>query len=309
MPCSICGSITHHANDCTSVELRQSVDRIKALWLGENMPEGWTEELVKNWCATSRIGLPYWRRIWSWLDSDFPEQEEIVLRIPIPDRPAYWCILFFIKPRPTSVGEFKQRVQDYVRPAQYPHVVPPRPFEDVVAPPRPPGIPLQINISDIYQYLTDNISHLMYRRDNQILPQVLPDRRAIVRKHTDTFNTYLSNSIRNHRRRILQRLQEFQTEVLNQNNNTKNIRLVRDAPDSADYFVDPTCPICMEDISPQTVLAFGCKHTLCGSCTAESLKKPNICCPTCRTPVTEIRFKHNTTPDTFHNISSHLSFS
>jgi len=43
MPCSICGSITHHANDCTSVELLQSVARIKALWLGENMPEGWTE--------------------------------------------------------------------------------------------------------------------------------------------------------------------------------------------------------------------------------------------------------------------------
>ena len=54
MPCSICGSITHHANDCTSVELLQSVARIKALWLGENMPEGWTDELVKNWCATYR---------------------------------------------------------------------------------------------------------------------------------------------------------------------------------------------------------------------------------------------------------------
>jgi hypothetical protein len=98
-------------------------------------------------------------------------------------------------------------------------------------------------------------------------------------------------------------------DAKSRHDNQNKIGLVMDAPDSADYFVDPTCPICMEDISPQTVLAFGCKHTLCGNCTVESLKKQNICCPVCRSPVTEVRFRPTTTPETFNKISAHLSFS
>jgi hypothetical protein len=132
MPCSICGSITHHANDCTSVELLQSVSRIKAYWLGENMPEGWTDELVKNWCATSRIGLPYWRRIWSILDDEVRYRGW--RRLPPAERRDN-RVLQFVRPYPRDYLTFKERVQNYVRPAQLP-VAPPRPAPRPV-PPRP----------------------------------------------------------------------------------------------------------------------------------------------------------------------------
>ena len=56
--------------DCNSEILQQAVGRIKAYWLGENMPEGWTDVLINNWATTERIGLPFWRRIWRMLDHE-----------------------------------------------------------------------------------------------------------------------------------------------------------------------------------------------------------------------------------------------
>ena len=273
MVCSICRQDGHCAVHCTSVELLQSVSRIKAYWLGENMPEGWTDELVKNWCATSRIGLPYWRRIWSILDDEVRNRGW--MRLPPAERRDN-RVLQFVRPYPRDYLTFKERIQNYVRPAQLP-VAPPRPAPRPV-PPRPVPRPLPV-MRDPH---APNI-------DRDLLD---------LRRH-------MEGAIAIHHRLCL--------DVKSRHDNRYKIGIVMDAPDSNDYFVDGTCPICMEDITPETVLAFGCKHTFCGNCTVESVHKHSVrsisaTCPVCRTPVTEVRFRPTTTPETFNKISAHLSF-
>lgn len=270
MVCSICRQGGHQASNCNSEILQQRVARIKAYWLGENMPEGWSDVLIKNWAATERIGLPFWRRIWRMLDHEIHVRGW--RRIPHAERQQN-PVFTFLRPQPQGVNGFKERIRTYVRPAQLP-IAPPRPAPRPIPPPRPAHRPLPVMQDPQAPNIDRDILHL--------------------RRH-------MEGAIAIHRRLC--------NDAKSRYDNRKKIGLVMDAPDSADYFVDPTCPICMEDISPQTVLAFGCKHTLCGNCTVESLKKQNICCPVCRSPVTEVRFRPNTAPDTFNKISAHLSFS
>ena len=269
MVCSICRQNGHQSSSCNSDILQQSVARIKAYWLGDNMILGWTDEVIRNWATTERIGLPHWRRIWRMLQVEWHTRRwGRIPHVEQADNP----VLSFFRPEPRSVDEFKRRIRNYVRPVELP-VAPPRPAP-IPVPPRPLNRPLPVMQDPQAPNIDRDILHL--------------------RRH-------MEGAIAIHRRLC--------RDAKSRHDNQNKIGLVMDAPDSADYFVDPTCPICMEDISPQTVLAFGCKHTLCGNCTVESLKKQNICCPVCRSPVTEVRFRPTTTPETFNKISAHLSFS
>ena len=123
MVCSICRQNGHQASSCNSDILQQSVARIKAYWLGENMILGWTDAVIKNWATTERIGLPHWRRIWSMLDVEFRNRGW--LRIPLAERQGN-RVLEFVRPYPRGCFTFKERIQNYVRPAQLP-VAPLRP--------------------------------------------------------------------------------------------------------------------------------------------------------------------------------------
>lgn len=267
MVCSICRQNGHQASSCNSEILQQAVARIKAYWLGENMPEGWTDVLIKNWALTERIGLPFWRRIWRMLDHEVHVRGW--WRIPHAERQQN-PVFLFLRPQPRSVNGFKDRIRVYVRPAQLP-----------VAPPRPQPRPQpQVRPQPRPQQPDFNLEREMRFLHNQI------DQAMIL-----------------HRRRINQGFQQQQQA------NRKKVGLVMDTTESDDYFVDPSCPICMEDITPQTVLAFGCKHTLCGNCTVQAIQKTNVGCPVCRAPIEQVRFKPNTAPETFNKVSSHLSFS
>ena len=261
MVCSICNQGGHSAPSCNSDVLKQSIARIKAYWLGENMPEGWTDVRIKNWATTERIGLPFWRRIWASLDNEIHRRGW--WRIPHAERQQN-PVFTFLRPRPQTVQEFVGRIRHYERPAELPVAVPPRPD------PRPLPRPQQPEF---------NVEREMRFLHNQV------DQALLL-----------------HRRRINQGFQQQQA-------NRKKIGLVMDTTESDDYFVDPSCPICMEDITPQTVLAFGCKHTLCGNCTVQAIQKTNVGCPVCRAPIEQVRFKPNTAPETFNKVSEHLSFS
>lgn len=268
MVCSICRQIGHQASGCNSEILQQAVARIKAYWLGENMPPGWNDQLIRNRATTERIGLPFWRRIWRVLDNEIHVRGW--WRIPRGEALAN-PVIAFIRPPPRSVQEFVGRIRNYERPAELP-----------VAPPRPPP---------------------------QVRPQVRPQPRPIPQQpdfNVEREMRFLHNQIDQamvlHRRRINQGFQQ-------QKANRKKVSLVMDTTESDDYFVDPTCPICMEDITPQTVLAFGCKHTLCGNCTLGAIQKTNVGCPICRAPIEQVRFKPNTAPETFNKVSSQLSLS
>jgi len=264
MVCSICRQGGHQASSCNSEILQQAVARMKAYWLGENMPEGWTDVLIKNWAATERIGLPFWRRIWRMLDHEIHVRGW--WRIPHAERQQN-PVFTFLRPQPRGVNGFKERIQNYVRPAQLP-VAPPRPQPRLGAPQQPRPQQPEFNLE----------------REMRVLHRQVEEAMLF------------------HRQRMNRGFQQQQV-------NRIKVGLVMDTTESENYFVDPTCPICMEDITPQTVLAFGCKHTLCGNCTVEAIKKTNIGCPVCRAPIEQVRFKPNTAPDTFNKVSSHLFFS
>lgn len=269
MVCSICNQGGHTAAICNSDTLQQSVARIKAYWLGENMPEGWTDELVKNWVTTDRrIGRPYWRRIWRMLHVEWHTRHWG--RIPHVEQAANPVISFY-RPEPRSVDEFKRRIRGYVRPVELP-VAPPRPAPRPV-PPRHVPRPLPV-------------------MQNQQAPNIDRDILAL-RRH-------MEGAIAIHRRLC--------RDAQSRHDNRKKIGLVMDTPDEANFF-DPVCAICMEGVTPETVLAFGCKHTFCGNCAIETVKKTNFGCPTCRANISEIHFKPSTDRETFNKLSTHLSFS
>ena len=281
MVCSICNG-QHSAPRCNSDTLQQSVARIKAYWLGENMPEGWTDELVKNWATTERIGLPHWRRIWRMLQVEWHTRRWG--RIPHPNEIN--PVLSFFRPKPRSVDEFKRRIRDYVRPVELP-VAPPRPAPRPVpprpAPPRPAPRPLPPQAA-----VAGGI----------MAPPINLDVDAEVR----LLRRQMEDALGMHRRRMNRQLQEQQKQI------NRKIGLVMDTPDEANFF-DPVCAICMEGVTPETVLAFGCKHTFCGNCAIETIKKTNFGCPTCRANISEIHFKPSTDRETFNKLSTHLSFS
>ena len=269
MVCSICSQGGHNATSCNSDTLQQSVARIKAYWLGENMPEGWTDELVKNWAISDRIGLPYWRRIWYLLRTEFNRREW--WRIPQVEQQANQVLSFCI-PEPRTAWGFRDRIRNYVRPA-----VIPGPGQQPIHEPRPHPVPYAAGGGS--QHMVNNV-------DDEV---------RLLRRH-------IEDIIVIHRRRMNRRFQEQEKQ------NKRKIGLVMDAPDERNYF-DPVCAICMNEVTEQTVLAFGCKHTFCANCAIKTIQKTTGGCPTCRVNISEIHFKPSTDRDTFNKLSSHISFS
>jgi hypothetical protein len=265
MVCSICNQGGHNASSCNSDAVKQSIARIKAYWLGENMPEGWTDELVKNWAISNRIGLPYWRRIWSSLGNEFSRRGW--WRIPQAEQQTN-PVISFLRPQPRSATGFKDRIRNYVRPAELP-VEPPRPQ------PRPSPHPVPLS------------GGWMDARG----PGLIID--AEIRR----LRRHMEDVIVGHGRRMYHQVQEINNKV----------KLVMDEPDETNYF-DNVCAVCMDEVTPNTVLGFGCKHTFCGNCSINLVKKTGKC-PTCRASVSEIHFKPNTDRDTFNKLSSHMCFS
>lgn len=274
MVCSICNQAGHQARTCNSELLQQSVTRIKAHWLGENMPEGWNDVMVKEWAANLRIGLPYWRRIWTLLDDEFFRKGW--WRIPYAERQLN-PVTAFTRPQPISVTEFKSRIQNYIRPLVLPEPPLPRP-QHRPTPRRPHPGPLPSPPPS-----------------EEVQPIRIDAEVRLLRRH-------MEDALVMHRRRINRQLQEQQKKI------NRKVKLLMDQ-DDANYYIDDVCPICMDKVTPQTVLAFGCKHTLCANCAIDTIHKTTVGCPICRVNITEIHFKPDTNRDTFNKLSSHMCFS
>ena len=114
---------------------------------------------------------------------------------------------------------------------------------------------------------------------------------------------HMEDALVRHRHRIIHQLQEQNKRL-----KKRKIGLVMDAPDEMNYF-DPVCAICIDKVTQDTVLAFGCKHTFCGSCVIKTIQTTSSGCPTCRASISEIHFKPTTDRKTFNQLSTHISFS
>lgn len=259
MVCSICEQDNCRASRCNSDIVNRTISWVKGYWLGENMPDGWADDSVKYWASTTRIGLPFWRRIWTSLDFEFSCRS--YWRIEDRENP----VIKFVRPKPNSIAAFRQRIQEYQRPAELP-----------VVPPRHPSPQREI-----------------------VQPQIQENHPVDLTREYRLLRRQIDQAIANNRIRVNRQILANEAKK----NATKKIKIMMDDEDE-NYYINDTCAICLNDITSNDVLAFGCKHTFCASCTVQTIKKTNLACPTCRESITEIHFKPTTKKETFNELSS-----
>jgi hypothetical protein len=58
-------------------------------------------------------------------------------------------------------------------------------------------------------------------------------------------------------------------------------------------FINDECPICFDNILPETRAKVGCNHSFCIDCIKEHIiyseNKKSLTCPCCRTPITNMK--------------------
>ena len=93
----------------------------------------------------------------------------------------------------------------------------------------------------------------------------------------------------------------------NRQNNGNKIQIQMDNFDTK-YFIDDTCPVCLEDLETSKVVALNCGHTCCVDCLTHIISSTiiNNKCPCCRDEITTIRFKPDIEPTNFNTISKHV---
>ena len=73
------------------------------------------------------------------------------------------------------------------------------------------------------------------------------------------------------------------------------------------YFIDDSCPVCLEKLETSNVIALNCGHTCCVDCLTHIISpRMNQNCPCCRSEINTIRFKPDINPTNFNTISTHV---
>lgn len=71
-------------------------------------------------------------------------------------------------------------------------------------------------------------------------------------------------------------------------------------------FLNDECPICFENILPQTRVKVGCNHSFCISCIKEyivySEDKKSLTCPCCRRNITKMKLVNETEINNIKNL-------
>jgi hypothetical protein len=71
-------------------------------------------------------------------------------------------------------------------------------------------------------------------------------------------------------------------------------------------FINDDCPICFENILPETRAKVGCNHSFCIDCIKEHIiyseNKKTLTCPCCRTPITNLKLCNKTEMNNIKNL-------
>lgn len=109
-------------------------------------------------------------------------------------------------------------------------------------------------------------------------------------------------------RRRMQAIVESRTMEAQQNRQVvnKKIQIQMDNFDKK-YFIDDSCPVCLEKLESSNVIALNCGHTCCVDCLTHLISPTmNKKCPCCRGEIDTIRFKPDIDPTNFNTISTHV---
>lgn len=84
-------------------------------------------------------------------------------------------------------------------------------------------------------------------------------------------------------------------------NSKPPIQICMDKIDT-EYIRDDACPICMEVLQDDKLVALGCRHAFCSGCAGEFIKRCNGKCPSCRETIEKVHFQAAILPDHFNTL-------
>ena len=304
MVCSICKEAGHSAPKCNGQFITEWTENIKRFWIYGHNNSVENDRAVKEWAMNFRLTRPIINRLWEKIRGVNHEKRWWYLSQV--DRERFVQTQFILN-RPSSVTSFRERIANYVRPAEQEPIAEALEERDRQIEER--------RQRQQQEYQRQRQEREERERQQQRLVQeerdrVLAERIAQrQREAVEDPNAPVRRNLQRDFDRVNQMFRNAQQEAmraLRPKARPSVIQSKMDAPDT-EYFENPDCPICLEALAPDNTVALDCRHTCCVACLKQTLK-PGVkhCCPTCRADIKFIRFKSSISPENFNTISSHI---
>ena len=288
--CSICKNEGHSATTCDGQFVTEWTEKLTAFWIHGYNNSAENDEAVKHWVQNQRFKWPLVNRLWKNL-----------IRSPVYRQKQWWRMqrsrvirerfaeTRFIFQQPKTVEEFRQRILNYVRPAE--------PEIDMAR--------VEIELEEERAARARQFQQEQQERRDAAMARQLQQRERDAANPNAVVRRNLQREF-DRANEAQMRAQAQAIQALKSTTKSGSIQAQMD-PLETDYFINADCPICMEPQTPGNTIALDCRHTCCVECLKRTLK-PTIknCCPSCRDPITKVRFKPDITPENFNIISTHI---
>ena len=284
--CSICKVEGHRSPDCNGVFITEWTEKLKRYWMFGYHNSVENDEEVKLWAQNYRFTMPIINRLFACLLKCASEKRWF--RFIRTDREQY-AEMKFILNIPGTILNCRARIWAYVRPTER-----------------------QIDINAIIAAHDRERGERNRIREIQHQERLIEAQRAreVERQRIAADPNILVR--RNLQREfdraniLMRRAQAHVQEALTPRSKPSLIQIHMDTTEQA-YFVNDDCPICMEPQTPDNTIAVDCGHTFCVTCLKQTMQGGiQHCCPSCRNPITKLRFKPTITPVNFNIISTHV---
>lgn len=305
MVCSICKQAGHIASNCNGPFITEWTENIKRFWIYGYNNSIENDEAVKEWARTFRLTRPIINRLWVKLSEINYQKQWSRLSDQVKEQ---FVQTQFSLNKPSSVASFRERIANYVRPAEQ----------------EPIAEALEARDRQIeegrqrlqQQYERQRQERIERERQQQRLLQERRDlvvAESIARRQREAVEDPNAQVRRNLQRdfdranQMFRNAQQQAIRALQPKDKSSVIQFKMDAPD-AEYFENTDCPICLEALSPENTVALDCRHICCVDCLKQVLKISNKrTCPTCRADIKTVRFKSTISPDNFNTISAQIN--
>lgn len=291
MVCSICKETGHTAPSCNGQYITGRTEKLRSFLITGHNNTAKNDEAVILWIQTATFNGPTLRRLLNNLNGVLYDKRFVGRK--------------FFNPEPKTRREFEHLITNYVRPTDQEQLMNEQRevarFNSMkkkgsVDIPPPALTQRQQQKKDIQRQVERQ------RQLRQLLCRQFEQRQQ---QREDEFKQQIE---RDQRQRLqVRKLQ--QTIQQQQNLNTTYSQLIDvlkirldivDAKikfqmedDDADFFKEKDCACCMNPLSQNNTLAFGCNHVICAECAPKVIKMTCPNCPTCRTQISTIKFTRN----------------
>ena len=293
MVCSICKERGHNASCCNGQFITEWTENIKRFWIYGHNNSVENDEAVKEWARNFRLTRPIINRLWEHIRGVNHEKRWWYLSQA--DRERFVQTKFSLN-KPSTVASFRERIANYVRPAEQ------EPIAEALA-------ELDRRAEERRQQQRqerEQQQRLVQEQRDRVLAERIAQRQ---REAAEDPNAPVRRNLQrdfDHVNQLFRNAQQEAMRALRPKAQSSAIQSKMDTLET-EYFENTDCPICLEALAPDNTVALDCRHTCCVTCLKQTLK-PGIkhCCPTCRADIKVIRFKSSISPENFNTISSHI---